>query len=170
MAAEDLPIWTAFSGLIPLLLGGLASAMRLFVEPIKEFRSRSSLIEKRLLEAIAVKLSALLNHSRRIDDDSLLRGDGRIEPDLVGDYTDSVFRLFRMAHRLELLRLTIRWCFNGLLGMALLGVLGVLISIIWPISRAYVVYTVACIVVLQCALIVVNYQSARQLEQYEDIA
>jgi hypothetical protein len=170
LAAESFPIWTAFFGFVPPLLGGVASAMRIFVEPIKEFRSRASLIEKQLLEAIAVRLSALLNHSRRIDDDSLLRGDGRVEPDLVGDYTDSLFRLFRMAHRLELLRLTIRWCFNGLLGMALLGVAGVLIGLLSPVSRPYVVYAVACIVVLQGVLIVVNYQSARQLEQYEDIA
>ena len=111
--------------------------MRLFVEPVKEFRSRASLIEKRLLESIAVKLATLLNHSRRIDDDSLLRGDGRIEADLVGDFTEIFFKLFRWTHKLELLRLRVRLCYHVLLGTALLGVVGVLVGLLWflPVVR-----------------------------------
>lgn len=166
---DDLPYWTAFSSLAPLLLGGIAAGMRLFVEPMKEFRQRAELIEKRLLEAIAVRLSSLLNHSRRIDDDSVLRGDGHIEPDLVGEYTESVFRLFRLAHRLEILRMTIRWCFNVLLGTAISGVVGAVVGFVWPESRFFVVYFAACIIAIQCAAIIINYTSARQLEQYEDI-
>ena len=170
MPGNELPIWAAFSVLIPLLLGGVATAMRLFVEPLKEFRHRADLIEKRLLESIAVKLAALLNHARRIDDDSLLRGDAKIEPDLVGEYTDAFFRLFRWTHRLQLLRLKVRWCFHALLGIAFLGVVGVLVGLLWPPSRQYIAYSAGALVLLQSVLILVNYSLASQLEQYEEIS
>lgn len=168
--ASDLPAWTAFTGLLPLLVGGAAAAMRLFVEPIREFRSRAGLIEKRLLEVVAFGLSALLNHVRRIDDDSVLRGDGRNEPDLVGDHTESMFRLFRVVHRLEILRSSVRWCFNILLSTALLGVAGVLVAALVAASRLYVVYAVVGLTAIQFVCVVINYQCARKLEQYEDIA
>lgn len=167
---DQLSLWAAFASLIPVLFGGIAAGMRLFVEPVKEFRRRADFIEKRLLESIAVRLSSLLNHARRIEDDSVLRGDGHIEPDLVSDYTESVFKLFRMVHRLELLRLTIRWCFNVLLATALLGAGGAVIGIIWAETRPYIVYFAGLIVAIQCIAIVVNYTSANQLEQYEDIS
>ncbi len=75
-----------------------------------------------------------------------------------------------MLYRLELLRLTIRWCFHALLGTMILGVAGMLIGFVSPPTRWSVIVATICIVVIQILCIVVNYASARQLEQYEDIA
>lgn len=166
--ATDGSIWAAFSGLAPLLLGGIAAGLRLFVEPIKEFRQRSIQLEKKYLEVLSTCLSALLNHSRNITADEMLRGDGRVQPDLVDQYTTQAHKYYRIVHRLELLRMTIRWCFHGLLATAITGICATTSALIWPSIRWYVVVISAALIMLQICLIVVNYASSLKLDQYEE--
>ena len=102
---------TALAALLPVVLGGTATYLNIFLGPKDEIRSRVSLRKRDLLEKVATQLSMLLNHARKIGDDNLLRGDGRNEPDLVGNYTEELFRLFTISYRLETLKSLARLCY-----------------------------------------------------------
>ncbi len=75
-----------------------------FVEPQNEIRSRIDLIEKSLTEKLAVKLTGILNHLRSVfETDDLLRENGTETPDLVGDYSNELTRVFKIVNRLRVL-------------------------------------------------------------------
>jgi len=105
------------AAVIPVVFGSVTTWLKIFIDPQKDFRARIDLKKKDLLERVAMDHAVLLNHCRAIDEDTLLRGDGYNEPDLVGNYTRRVFKLFAILHRLETLKLVVKvaywlliWC------------------------------------------------------------
>ncbi len=87
--------------LLPILIGTILRYVGIFIEKPKELRNRIDLLEKSKTEMLAVKLTAVLSHLRRIiDTDELLRGDGKETVDLVGDYTNLLNRIFKINHKL----------------------------------------------------------------------
>lgn len=165
---DELPSWSAFIGLLPLIFGAVMSAVHTFLEPRKDLRNRAKLLEKVHLEKIAVHLLSLLNHSRQIDNDVLLRGDGHNEPDLIYNYIDSTFKLIRMSHRLAIMRLAIRLCYDALLLTVLVGVVLTGVGLIWPASRFYVFLIAGLTVTVQIIAVICISWLASRMDQYED--
>lgn len=157
------------ASVVPIVLGSLATYFKPFVESQKDFRKRIRLRRDALLEQLAGRHAALLQHVRRITPDDLLRGDGREEPDLVGDLTGETFRLFTIFHRLEALRLAVRVAYTGLLVTVTLGILGALVSWVWGEVRPWIFVGGIVLVVAQIALVGLLYWSSCKLETYEDV-
>lgn len=154
---------------VPFLLGSLAAYFKPFVESEKDSRKRIKLRREALLEQLAGKHAALLQHVRRMTGDDLLRGDGREEPDLVGDVTGETFRLFMIFHRLETLRLVIRVAYVGLLVTVCLAVFGALLSWLWGDARPWLVFFGIGLIVVQVSFVGLLYWSSCRMEMYEDV-
>lgn len=157
------------AAVIPIILGGVTTWLKIFIDPQKDFRSRIDLKKKDLLERVALQHLALLNHCLSIDDDTLLRGDGYNEPDLVGDYAGRVFKLFTIFHRLELLKLVVKvayWLLFMLIGF---GVVALLVNLVFDETRAIVFWYSVGAVLLELGVIGAVFAASQRLDQYEDI-
>lgn len=163
------PAPVALAALLPVLLGGAATYFRVFIVSQKDFRSRIDLKRSFLLERVATLHSVLLNHARSIDRNDLLRGDGRNEPDLVGDYTAEVFRLFTVFHRLEVLKLIAKTAHYVLFCTIALGLAGLIAMLVSDKSHPYVFWGAVAVVVVQLLTILVVLLASGKLEQYEDV-
>ena len=162
-------ITAGVAAVIPVALGGVTVWLKIFIEPLKDFRARIDLKKKDLLERVAMQHATLLNHCRNIDEDALLRGDGYNEPDLVGDYTDRVFNLFAIFHRLEVLKLGVRLAYWLLYTLIVLGVLALLVNLVFDEGRAFVLWYAVGAVLLELVVIGAVFAASQRLEQYEDI-
>jgi hypothetical protein len=165
-------LWPSLAAsLVPLVLGGLVTLLKPFIESPKEFKKGVDLQRKALQERHASKHAALLQHLRHIITAEIepLRGDGREEPDLIGEMTSETFRLFTVFHRLDTLRLSVRAIYTGLLVSIFLAVLGALASIIWVDLRPWILMGGVALVVLQLGLIGTLYWASWKLDTYEDV-
>jgi len=164
------PMWPSLvASVVPIVLGSLATYFKPFIESQADFRSRIRLSRKDLLERLAAKHAALLNHVRQITPDDLLRGDGREEPDLVGDLTGETFRLFTIFHRLETLRLVVRSAYTVLLATVCLAIIGALVSWLWVDARSWSLIFGIGLIVAQVGFVGLLYWSSSRLETYEDV-
>jgi hypothetical protein len=154
---------------VPVLLGAVTTWLKIFIDPQGEFRRRINLKRNDLLERVSLLHATLLNHSRRIDDDKLLRGDGHNEPDLVGDYAHRVFKLFAIFHRLEILKLVVKVAYWMLFTLIGLGILALLVNVLFDELRVVVLWYGVGAVVLELGLIAVVFAASQRLEQYEDV-
>lgn len=161
-------ITAMIASLIPILLGGVTTYYKIFLEPKKEFLSRISLKRNALIEKFAMRHVSLLNHTRKIENDSLLRGDGHSEPDLVGEYTEELFRLFSIFYRMESLRTIVKFAYGILLITVVLGIIGFVLSIL-DILRLVVLWYSISAVIVQVFTILGVYLASNNLEQYEDV-
>jgi hypothetical protein len=124
MAPVDPALWSGLiASTVPVVVGAATVHFRIFIEPQADFRNRINLRRKALIEQVASRHAALLQHVRSITEDDLLRGDGREEPDLVGDLTSEVFRVFTVFQRLEVLRVVVRVAYLILFITIALGLL-----------------------------------------------
>lgn len=164
------PMWPALvASMVPIVVGSVATYLRPFVESQADFRSRIRLRRAALLEHLAGRHTALLQHVRRITEADLLRGDGMQEPDLVGELTGETFRLFTVFHRLEMLKTLVRTAYTGLLVTVSLGIVGALIAWLWSDARAWVLSIAIVLACVQIAFIGFLYWSSCRLETYEDL-
>ncbi|MGD8451461.1 MAG: hypothetical protein PVJ57_06550 [Phycisphaerae bacterium] len=157
------------ASIVPIIVGALATYFKPFIESQASFRSRVKLRRQALLEQLAVKHAALLQHVRQLPDGDLVRGDGREEPDLVGNLTDETFRLFAIFHRLETLRLVVRSAYTALLGTIILGAGGALASWLWIDARPWALPAGIILLSAQTGLVVLLYWASCRLETYEEI-
>lgn len=157
------------AALVPIVLGSLGAYFKPYIVPYPKFCSTIKLLRQKLLEQLAVKHAALLQHVREITPDELLRGDGREQPDLVGDLTGDTFRLFTIFHRLETLRLVYRSVHTVLLATVCLAIFGALAACLWVATRAGIPYAMCVLVAVQVCFYVLLYWSSCKLETYEDV-
>ena len=160
---------SAIAALIPVVLGAVTTYLSIFIESEREFRQRIGLRRSSLTEKLATLHAALLNHARKIDDNSLLRGDGRIEPDLVGDYVAEMFRLFTIFHRLEVLKLFVRLGYLTLFCTIAGGIGAAVLSALAEPTRVYVLWYGIAAVTVQVVVILAVYLASCKLGQYEDV-
>ncbi|HUW83214.1 MAG TPA: hypothetical protein VMZ31_10500 [Phycisphaerae bacterium] len=99
----------------------------------------------------------------------MLRGDGKENPDLVGELTRETFRLFTVFHHLELLKRVVRLAYTGLLITVCIGIVGALLAWLQIQARTWVLMVGIVLVVVQIALIALLYWSSCRLETYEDV-
>ncbi len=164
------PMWPSLvASVVPIVLGSLATYFKPFIESQGDFRSRIKLCRKDLLEQLAAKHTALLQHVRQITPDDLLRGDGRQVPDLVGDLTAETFRLFTIFHRLETVRLAVRSAYTVLLATVCLAIVGALLSWLWVDARSWLLIFGVALIVAQVGFVALLYWSSSRLETYEDV-
>ena len=171
LAAIDLSnpsnVMAAVAVVMPVLLGGVTTWLNIFIDPQREFRSRIDQKRAELIEGVAVQHAFLLNQCRNYDND--LRGDGRNEPDLVGEYTGRLFKLFVIFHRLELLKLVVRCAYWALFALIALGVLGFLCNLLFDETRQVVLWYGVVAVLIELSVIGVVFATSQKLEQYEDV-
>jgi hypothetical protein len=156
--------------LAPVLLGGTSAYFGIFIESQKEFRARTSLKRQNLTEQLATKLAILINHSRSIMPDQVLRGDRREEPDLVGEYTEELLRIQRVFYRLELLMLWVRIAYVLLFVTTALGVVGFTSALLLENWRVYIVYATIIVILVQIITIGFVFFLSHRLEGYEAVA
>jgi hypothetical protein len=142
----------------------------MFVETQAEFRRRIGLRRNTLVEKVATKHAALLKHVRSITEDDILRGDGREEPDLVGDLTSEIFRVFTVFHRLETLGLIVRIAYGVLFVTIALGLLGALGAAAFTSARSYAFVAGVALVIVQFLTVAVIMIASNKLEVYEDVS
>jgi len=157
------------AAVIPVVFGSVTTWLKIFIDPQKDFRARIDLKKKDLLERVAMDHAVLLNHCRAIDEDTLLRGDGYNEPDLVGNYTRRVFKLFAILHRLETLKLVVKvayWLLYTFIGF---GLVAFLANLVLDEGRAVVFWYGVGAVLLELALVGAVFAASQRLDQYEEI-
>lgn len=155
---------------VPVVLGAVTVHFKLFIEPQSDFRSRISLQRKILLEQIASKHATLLRSTRLIVDETL-RGVvcGRGEPDLVGEFTCELFRVFTVFHRLDTLKLVVRCAYWFLLVTIIAGILGFLAACVFAQARNYVFLGGLVLIIAQVMIVVAILVVSNKLETYEDV-
>lgn len=159
---------TVIVALIPFALGCVTTYFQLFVDPPKEFRERIKLKRKELLERVAMMHATLLNHSRRIDSDEALRGDGREEPDLVGDYDRELFRLFSIFHRVEFIRLIVRVSYWIIYAAVAIALAAAIVASMFDAPRKYILWIAIVLILIELIIVAVVYFANEQLEGYEE--
>ena len=160
------------TAVISVLLGGaVTSRLAIFLVSQKEFRSRIEQKRAEVMERLAVQHASLLNYSRTYDENlrGTFRGDGRNEPDLVGEYMGNLFKGFVTFNRLDLLKLRVRWAYWLLFIIIALGVVAFLTVLVFEEARAVVFWYSAAAVLLELGDIGVLFVASQKLEQYEDV-
>jgi hypothetical protein len=158
------------ASIAPIAVGAVSVHFKLFIESDGEFRRRISLHRQNLIEGFATKLAAVLHHARRMTADDVLRGDGREEPDLVGDVAKECYRLSCILHRMEFIRAFARIAYTILCVSIALGIFGVLLAWLEPAARPYVLWGAIALVVLQFGLVLCVMRASSAMEVYEDVS
>ncbi|MCI0630320.1 MAG: hypothetical protein L0Y44_06655 [Phycisphaerales bacterium] len=166
-------LWPSLiASIAPIVLGAVTVHYKLFIEPEAEFRKRVSLQREKLIEQLAGRFASVLQHVRAIamTPDNDLRGDGREEPDLVGDVARECYKLSTVLHRMEVIRTIVRSTYIVLLLTVALGIFGVFSALIWQTWRPYVFWCAVGLLVLQTLLILGVMRASAAMELYEDVA
>ena len=165
------PLWPPLiASIAPVAVGSVSTHFKLFIESDGEFRKRISLHRKELTERFAGRLAAVLQHVRGMTDDDVLRGDGREEPDLVGDVAKDCYKLSTVLHRMEFIRAFVRLAYSILFITIGLGICGVFFAWLWVESRPFVLCAAISLVVFQAALVLCVMRASSALEVYEDVS
>lgn len=161
---EWLPLVAAVA---PTIIGAATTHFQPFVEPQAAFRQRTKLLREQLIEKVAVRLTALFRHARQAADDAL-RGDGRDDPDLIGDFTRETFRLVRIFQRLDG-GLRIFAFVNGFLYWSCaFAVLALPLVLTFEETRPYVVGFGFGLIFLQVLAVFSSIRAARRLDEFEE--
>lgn len=154
----------------PIAVGAVTVHFKLFIESNSEFRKRISLHREKLTERFAGRLAALLRHVRSMTVDDVLRGDGREEPDLVGDVAQECYKLTTVLHRMEIIRTVVRLAYSLMFAAIALGIVGVFVAWLWADSRPYVLWGGIALVTFQVAVVLSVMRASSMLEVYEDVS
>jgi len=157
------------ASVIPVVLGGVTTYFRIFITPKEDFRNRTKLKRCGLRERVAARLTALLQHVRALEQDDLLRGDGRESVDFVGEYTEETFRTFTIYHRLSVLDSIVRYSYYVLYGTIVLGLAGCICGLFVPVTRYWVVGVAIGAIIVQVMTILLVLMASCKLEDYEDV-
>ena len=157
------------AAVIPILLGGVTTYFKIFLVSKRDFRNRTQLKRSDLRERVATKLAVLLQHIRSLGPDDPLRGDGCENVDLVSDYTEENFRVFTIYRCLNSLEGTINRSYFSLYITIVLGLLGVFLAWLLPITSRWVLVGSIILIVSQIVTVFVVQLAARRLDDYEDI-
>ncbi len=159
------------TSLIPILVGGLATHCKLFINSPDDFRNRIRLKRAEFFEQVTSAHCALLTRVMRIQGtDEILRGDERKEPDLVLEYTHKIFRFFRLAGRLEVLNWLVRAGYLVLYLTICTGLIGAVSALLLPQFRFLVVCLALGALLLQILTVLSILLLGWRLELYEDIS
>ncbi len=170
MATVD-PSWPAMlASAAPIAVGAITVHFKLFIESDGEFRKRVSLRRKELVERLAGRFASVLQHVRSMTDDDVLRGDGREEPDLVGELAQECSKVTTVLHRMEVIRFIVKAVYTTMWLLIVLGILGFFMAWLWEPSRQVVLYAGIAVVLLQAAMVYAVMQASSSLEVYEDVA
>ncbi len=161
---------TTVTSLLPLVLGGVFSYFKPFLEDQREFKNRCARMHARSTESIAIALTRLLQEAlqtRGFDD--VARGDGDRTPDLYGDVATMIARHSKLAFRISVRLLVFHGCYGLLLLGLIVGLLGFIASLVFDAYEAIIV--VGCIgtAVFQIIAVTVLYALTRRSENDEDI-
>lgn len=148
-------------------MGGVFAYFRMFVGSHDDLRKRISLFRQTHIEKSAVQLTALLMHAGGVED-GVLRGDGKKEPDLIGDYEGDVFRRVTIFHRLERTRFIVKLGFHFLFFTIFLGILAALSATIFEETRSVVTIAGASLAVLQLLAVCVVYHCVNGIDSLEE--
>lgn len=169
--ATDAGAWGAvLAAIVPVLLGGVATYFKLFIPSKEDFRHRTKLKRSVLCEKMATRLAGLLQHVRSLTPDDYLRGDGREQADLVGEYTEENFRVFRVYRRLDVLDGIIRYAHLSLYVTIVVGLAGALLAWLSSACREVVVITALIAIGIQILTVLLVQMACWKLDDYEDIA
>lgn len=148
-------------------MGGVFAYFRMFVGSHDDLRKRISLFRQTHIEKTAAQLAKLLKHATSVAD-GVLRGDGRNEPDMVGDYEVDAFRRVTIFHRLERIRFIVKIGFHFLFLTIFLGILAALSATIFEESRPIVTVAGATLAVLQLLAVGVVYYCVAAIDSLEE--
>jgi hypothetical protein len=157
------------AAVVPIVLGGITTYFKIFLVSKQDFRYRTQLKRSGMRETMATRLAALFQHVRSLGPDDPLRGDGRENADLVGDYTDENFRVFTVYHRLAFLENIIRYAYLLLYITIVLGLMGAFLAWLLPTTHRWVLSASIGAVVIQVATVLVVQLASWKLDDYEDI-
>ena len=163
--------WGAIlTAVIPILLGGIATYLKLFIPSKEDFRHRTKLKRNVLCERMATRLAMLCQHVKSLGPDDCLRGDGREEADLVGEYTEENFRVFTVYRRLDILDGIIKYAHLTLYLTIVMGLGGAIMAWMSPESRPWVIVAALVLIGIQVLTVLLVQKACWKLDDYEDIA
>jgi hypothetical protein len=170
-ASTGTDAWGAIlAAVVPILLGGITTYFKLFISSKEDFRQRTRLKRSVLCERMATRLAVLCQHIRSLGPDDCLRGDGREESDLVGEYTEENFRVFRVYRRLDILDGVVKYAHFALYITIVLGLGGALLAWLSPESRCWVIVAALALIGLQVLTVLLVQMACWKLDDYEDVA
>ena len=103
-------------------------------------------------------------------DDDVLRGDGREEPDLVGELAQECSKVTTVLHRMEVIRFIVKTVYTAMWLLIVLGIVSFIIAWLWEPTRQVVLYAGIAVVLLQAIMVYAVMQASSSLEVYEDVA
>lgn len=166
-------VWAAVSAAAgTILVGGVTPHLNLYLEPIRDFRSRMSAQKRDLLVRLAGRHAEVLRDLARATDEplrSFVVAPKTAEPDKIDGYTSEMFRVVGVFARLREFDRRIRAGHTILFATTCLGVVGVIASALIPAARPYVLTGGLCSLALQFASIGAVFHTARTLDDYEEV-
>jgi hypothetical protein len=164
-------VWPALvASVAPIAVGAFTIHFRLFIESNSEFRNRVNFHRAKLTEQFAGKLAAVLKHSKSMTADDVLRGDGREQPDLVGDVAKECYKLTTVLHRMEVIRIIVRFAYSMIFAAIAVGLIGVCVAWLWADSRPFVIWAGMGLVLFQGIIVLGVMRASSVLEVYEDVS
>ncbi|MBL8801850.1 MAG: hypothetical protein JNN27_07640 [Planctomycetes bacterium] len=166
-------VWAAVSAAVgTIIVGGVTPHLNLYLEPIRDFRTRMSAQKNDLLGRLAGRHAEVLRDLARATDEplrSFVVAPKSAEPDKIDGYTSELFRVVGVFARLREFDRRIRAGHTILFATTCLGVAGVIASALAPGARPYVLIGGLCMLALQFASIWTVFRTARTLDDYEEV-
>jgi hypothetical protein len=161
---------TTVTTLLPLLLGGIVSYFKPFLEDQKEFTNRCNRILTLSTEKIAKALNRLVDAEVRSRDfDDVVRGDGYKTPDLYDDVATMIAKHSKLSYRMCVRVQVFRLCYLLLLAGVVIGVLGLVGSLLLSAYQGVVAGVCLATATIQVGGVIVLYILTRRSEDDEEI-
>ena len=166
-------VWTALStAAVTVIVGGVTPHLNLYLESIRDIRTRMSTRKRDLLVRLAGRHAEVLRDLARATDEplrSFVVAPKSAEPDKIDEYTSELFRIVGVFTRLREFDRRIRTGHTILFYTTCLGIAGVIASALFPVTRPYVLQGGLCSLALQFASIWAVFHTARTLDDYEEV-
>jgi hypothetical protein len=156
-----------YTGLVPIALGSVLAILKTWIASEDSMRSRVTLREQGLREAVNKALHNLLTKAVLDLDPKKLRIASLAEPDVVDDYTKEVFRVFNVDKELQQIMSSTRRINTALYVTFAASLSGYLAVLLFDWLRPVVVVIWYTAVASQLVMIGLFRRYMRQLEIYE---
>lgn len=166
-------VWNAlaassfYTALVPIIFGAL-NYFKIWLPSEDEVRRRCRAQREILYENVNKGLCRILEKLQETLNIADLRGTPPHPPDLIGDYTAELFRIFRINCVFEGIEGSVRRTFTFLMVTAALGILCLAIAFPYEFIRPYVAITAIALFIVQAASVLIVRSRLKRLASLED--
>jgi hypothetical protein len=166
-------VWNALAGssiytaLVPIIFGAL-NYFKLWLPSEDEVRRRCRAQREILNENVNQGLCRILEKLQGTLNISDLRGTPPHPPDLIGDHTVELFRIFRINCVFEGIERSVRRTFTFLMVTAAFGILCLAVAFPYEVIRPYISVAAIILFIAQTASVLIMRSKLKRLADLED--